>query len=82
MTAFDLVSVDDHIIEPPTEWWGRLPARWREAGPHVVEAEGREFWVFEGRRSSTMGLNAVAGKEHQEFAPDPVRSRDSGEEAR
>ncbi len=82
MTVFDLVSVDDHVIEPPNVWWDRLPARRREVGPNVVEAEGREFWVFEGRRSSTMGLNAVAGKENQEFAPDPVRSRENDEEAR
>jgi len=28
----DLVSVDDHILEPPTLWSERLPARYREQG--------------------------------------------------
>lgn len=73
---FDLISVDDHIIEPPNVWWDRLPSRFREDGPHVVEDEGRQFWVFEGERGETMGLNAVAGKENKEFAMDPTRYAD------
>ena len=73
---YDLVSVDDHIIEPPTVWVDRLPARYQEAGPHVIEDDDREYWVYEGRRGQTMGLNAVAGKERKEFSMDPVRYAD------
>ena len=73
---YDLVSVDDHIIEPPHVWTDRLPAKHREAGPHVVEADDREYWVYEGRRGQTMGLNAVAGKERKEYSMDPVRYAD------
>ena len=60
---YDLFSVDDHIIEPP-DVWSTLPAKYRDAGPHVIEEDGREYWVYEGRRGETMGLNAVAGKDH------------------
>ena len=60
---YDLFSVDDHIIEPPNVWIDRLPAAYQEAGPHVVEDDDRQFWLYEGRRGETMGLNAVAGKE-------------------
>jgi predicted TIM-barrel fold metal-dependent hydrolase len=74
--ALDLVSVDDHVIEHARVWTDRLPARHQEAGPHVVEADGREFWVFEGNRIDTMGLNAVAGKENKQFSMDPVRFAD------
>jgi predicted TIM-barrel fold metal-dependent hydrolase len=73
---YDLISVDDHIIEPPRVWSDRLPARFQDAGPHVIEADGREFWIYEGRRGETMGLNAVAGKERKEFSMDPVRYAD------
>src|SRR2546429_154810 len=31
-----VVSADDHIVEPPSLWIPRLPARFREVGPHVV----------------------------------------------
>ena len=32
-----IISVDDHVVEPPTVWSDRLPARDRERGPHVVQ---------------------------------------------
>ena len=72
----DLISVDDHVIEHARVWADRLPARFQEAGPRVVEADDREYWEFEGDRILTMGLNAVAGKENKEFSMDPVRFTD------
>ena len=42
----------------------------------MVEADGRQYWIFEGRRGETMGLNAVAGKDYSEFSMDPVRYSD------
>jgi predicted TIM-barrel fold metal-dependent hydrolase len=33
-----IVSLDDHIVEPPDLWSSRLPAKYRDAGPHVVMA--------------------------------------------
>jgi len=73
---YDLISVDDHVIEPHNVWIDRLPVRDREAGPHVIEADGREYWVYEGRRGETMGLNAVAGKDRRDYSMDPVRYSD------
>ena len=59
-------------------WDDRVPARYRDAGPHVVEEDGREYWVYEDRRAETMGLNAVAGKSRDEYNldPDPLRRHD------
>jgi predicted TIM-barrel fold metal-dependent hydrolase len=31
-----VVSVDDHVVEPPNVWWDRLSFRDRERGPRVV----------------------------------------------
>lgn len=73
---YKLFSVDDHIIEPQDVWTSRLPAKFKEAGPHVIEAEGRQFWVYEGQRSATMGLNAVAGKDPTQWGTEPVRFTD------
>jgi predicted TIM-barrel fold metal-dependent hydrolase len=43
-----LISVDDHVVEPPNVWTDRLPAKYREAGPHIVEREGRvQGWLYE-----------------------------------
>lgn len=74
--SYRLFSVDDHVIEPAHVWADRLPARFQEAGPHVIEEEGREFWVYEGRRIETMGLNAVAGKPPEDWGMEPVRFSD------
>ncbi len=30
-----IVSVDDHVVEPPDLWTSRLPAKYREIGPRV-----------------------------------------------
>lgn len=68
-----LFSADDHIIEHARVWSDRLPARYREVGPHVIEADDREYWCYEGQRATTMGLNAVVGRPKDELSPDPIR---------
>jgi predicted TIM-barrel fold metal-dependent hydrolase len=70
------VSVDDHLIEPARVWQERLPARWRDTGPRIVREEGSEFWVYEDRQIVTTGLNAVAGKQREEFTPEPITYED------
>jgi predicted TIM-barrel fold metal-dependent hydrolase len=75
-SSLRLFSVDDHIVEPARVWEDRLPAAHREAGPRVVEADGREYWAYEDRRSTTMGLNAVVGRPKDQLNPDPVRFAD------
>ncbi|WP_131747295.1 amidohydrolase family protein [Frankia sp. Cppng1_Ct_nod] len=73
---YTLFSVDDHIVEPAHVWSDRVPARYRDVAPHVVEADGREFWVYEGERQATMGLNAVAGKPREQWGLEPLRFAD------
>jgi predicted TIM-barrel fold metal-dependent hydrolase len=73
---YELISVDDHIIEPPGVWVDRLPAKYREVGPHVIEADGRQYWEFEGQRSPTMGLVATAGRPKEEWDANPIRYED------
>jgi predicted TIM-barrel fold metal-dependent hydrolase len=76
-----LISVDDHVIEPPTLWTDRLPARHRQDGPRIVEehvdgAPPAHVWMYEGRRYPQIGLNAVAGKDPTEFGTEPMRYSD------
>jgi predicted TIM-barrel fold metal-dependent hydrolase len=71
-----LFSADDHIIEPAGVWQDRVPVRFRDAAPHVIEDGGREYWVYEGTRAETMGLNAVVGKRRDQYNPDPIRYSD------
>jgi predicted TIM-barrel fold metal-dependent hydrolase len=70
---YRIFSVDDHIVEPLHVWTSRLPARYAEAGPHVIAEDGKEYWVYEDRRAPTLGINAVAGKPRDEWSNDPTR---------
>ena len=70
---YKLFSADDHIIEHARVWQDRVPQRLRGEAPHVIEDEGREFWVYEGVRGETMGLNAVVGRPRDTLNPDPIR---------
>ena len=77
-----LISVDDHLVEPPHVWQSRLPAKWLEDGPKIVEEEASDggppahVWYYEGRRYPQIGLNAVAGKRPEEFGTEPLRYSD------
>lgn len=78
-----MISVDDHVIERPDLWTDRLPAKYREVGPHIVTVEertvsqhvfgevvlkpGDQVWVYEGRVNPQLALNAVAGKDPKEW---------------
>lgn len=43
-----LISVDDHLVEPPHLWESRLPAKYRETGPRVVVAPRGEMKLEDG----------------------------------
>ena len=36
-----IISVDDHVLEPPDLWSSRLPSRYRERGPRIVRQKVR-----------------------------------------
>jgi predicted TIM-barrel fold metal-dependent hydrolase len=40
-----IVSVDDHVIEPAHVWQDRLPARYRDVGPRVIQERGNMSFV-------------------------------------
>jgi predicted TIM-barrel fold metal-dependent hydrolase len=44
-----LISVDDHVIEHPRVWLDRLPARYQDVAPRVIELDrGRQAWSWRG----------------------------------
>jgi predicted TIM-barrel fold metal-dependent hydrolase len=67
-----LISVDDHVLEPPNLWTDRIASKDRDRAPHLEHEGSSEFWVYDGKRLPTTGLSAVAGKAKEEFSPEPV----------
>ena len=63
-----LVSVDDHVIEPPNVWVDRAPAKYRDDVPRLVD----DAWVYDGKKVGTSGLSVTIGKRKEEFTPNPV----------
>jgi len=75
MKAEDLiiVSVDDHVVEPPTMFDQHLSAQHKGIKPRVMKDDtGADFWLFEGRRAGNIGLNAVVGRMREEYGCEPI----------
>ena len=69
-----LISVDDHVIEPPDMFDGRLPAALADRAPRIVEGDdGSQVWLYEGRTYPNIGLNAVIGRPSDEWSMEPAR---------
>jgi predicted TIM-barrel fold metal-dependent hydrolase len=68
-----LVSVDDHVCEPPDMWDRHVDPKWKARAPRLVhKADGSDVWVFEGRQIPNVGLNAVAGRPPEEYGREPT----------
>jgi predicted TIM-barrel fold metal-dependent hydrolase len=73
MNDMILVSVDDHVCEPPDMWDRHLDPKWKDRAPRLVrKADGSDVWVFEGRQIPNVGLNAVAGRPPEEYGMEPT----------
>lgn len=68
-----VVSVDDHIVEPPTMWDNHLTVAQKAIAPKLLRDEnGKDFWLFEDRRASGIGLNSVVGRMREEYGCEPI----------
>ena len=73
-TLYTLISVDDHLMEPPETFEGRLPAKLQERGPRVVETEeGHQIWVMDGQPYFQVGFMCVAGRPKEDHRVEPAR---------
>jgi predicted TIM-barrel fold metal-dependent hydrolase len=74
---YTVISVDDHLVEPPDMFEGRLPERFAGEAPRVVEtSRGHQLWEFDGSRYSQVGMNAVAGRRPECVTLEPTRFED------
>ena len=50
-----IISVDDHVVEPPNVWTDRLPSKYAEVGPRVVRAPVAEISFVGGKFAPRVG---------------------------
>src|SRR5262245_10785408 len=68
-----LVSVDDHVVEPPTMFDQHLAAEHKAKAPRIVrKKDGSDVWVFNGEQLVNIGLNAVVGRPPEEYGMEPT----------
>jgi predicted TIM-barrel fold metal-dependent hydrolase len=67
-----LISVDDHIIEPPNMFKAHLPEKYKNEAPRLVHnADGSDTWQFRDVVIPNVALNAVAGRPKEEYGLEP-----------
>ena len=67
-----MVSIDDHVIEPPDMYENHLPAKYKDLAPKsIVDENGFEKWWFQGNALGSVGLNAVVGWPNEEWGLNP-----------
>ncbi|CUU60585.1 Predicted metal-dependent hydrolase, TIM-barrel fold, partial [Parafrankia irregularis] len=68
-----LVSIDDHVVEPPDMFTNHVPAGLADQAPHVeTDESGVDRWIYQGRVTGVSGLNAVVSWPPEEWAKDPA----------
>ena len=75
MNAEDLImiSVDDHLVEPPHLFEGRLAAKYVDRAPKVIRTDkGDDVWSYNDSIIPNIGLNAVAGRPREEYGIEPT----------
>ena len=50
-----IISVDDHIVEPADVWTSRMPAKFKEAAPHIVRKDMPDVTFVGGKLTVNEG---------------------------
>lgn len=67
-----LISVDDHIVEPPDMFKNHLPKKYADDAPRLVHnPDGSDMWRFRDITIPNVALNAVAGRPKEEYGLEP-----------
>src|SRR5215207_1844648 len=70
-----LLSIDDHIIEPPDLFDDYIPEKFKSQAPVYRPGAGpnaRGAWIFQGQETGNPGLGCIASWPHDEWGWDPV----------
>ena len=67
-----LISVDDHIVEPPDMFKNHLQKKYLDDAPRLVHnPDGSDTWQFRDVVIPNVALNAVAGRPKEEYGLEP-----------
>jgi predicted TIM-barrel fold metal-dependent hydrolase len=73
MNDMVLISVDDHISEPPDMFDKHLSGDDLATAPKLMTSEnGTNYWAYQGMQMPSVGLNAVVGRPLDEYGAEPT----------
>ena len=64
---YKIFSVDDHVVEHPLVWTSRLPQKYFDVAPHVVNDGTQEFWQYEDQQIFVRKLSNTGGRPREEW---------------
>lgn len=71
---YTIISADDHVVEPPDTFVGRLPAKYASQTPQVVELhDGTQAWRYEDELLPNFSVHATVGRPISESGLEPQR---------
>jgi predicted TIM-barrel fold metal-dependent hydrolase len=71
-----MISIDDHLIEPPNLWQSRLPKKYLDVGPRVERIDGLDQWRYEDTQVAMSGITNVVGRPREDWSLAPVNFED------
>lgn len=73
MNDIVMVSVDDHISEPPGMFANHLSGEALDSAPTFkTTGQGTNYWEYQGMKMPAVGLNAVVGRVPEEYGVEPT----------
>ena len=73
MNDMVIISVDDHISEPPDMFDKHLSGANLASAPKLrASQDGTNFWEYQGMKVPSVGLNAVVGRPLEEYGMKPT----------
>ncbi len=73
MNDMVIISVDDHISEPPEMFDKHLSGDDLATAPKLRTTEnGTNYWEYQGMKMPSVGLNAVVGRPLEEYGMEPT----------
>ena len=73
MNDMVIISVDDHICEPPNLFDKQLSGELLATAPKLkVDKDGTNYWSYQGMKFPSVGLNAVVGRPFEEYGMEPT----------
>lgn len=82
-TKLNLLSADNHVVEPPDLWMSRIESKYRDKAPRLVPGETADWWmVGEDLCVGSVGLSTHPGERYRQDRQHEMSTYDRYEKVR